>query len=144
VTPADHTPADRTLDTVDSRHTDDLALALQLAAAAVDDAALRRIRSAMGQGVPPVLPGAVRASVGLATVADDLDRLVDALTALTTDGPRWTYRSCPDARTAGPTPTRAPGPGYHRPGLIGYSTEPSRASVSATTICARFRTPSLR
>lgn len=46
--------------------------------------------------------GAVRASIGVATTADDVDRLVDALRALVTDGPGWTY-GCVDGRWV-PTP----------------------------------------
>ena len=65
---------------------------------------------ALSRGAPPVLPGAVRASVGLATTADDLDRLVDALTVLTTDGPRWTYRSSPDGTDCRPDPDPRPWP----------------------------------
>jgi hypothetical protein len=52
----------------------------------------------------------VRASVGLATVADDLDRLVAALTALATDGPRWTYFSSPDGTDCRPEPDPRPWP----------------------------------
>jgi selenocysteine lyase/cysteine desulfurase len=76
----------------------------------LDAATLERIRWTMSRGAPPALPGAVRASVGLATVADDLDRLVGALTALTTDGPRWTYRSSPDGKDCLPDPDPRPWP----------------------------------
>jgi selenocysteine lyase/cysteine desulfurase len=37
------------------------------------------------------LPGAVRASIGLATTADDIDRLAAALTELAANGPRLAY-----------------------------------------------------
>ena len=76
----------------------------------VDAATLGRIRRAMLRDEPLRLPGAVRASVGLATNADDLDRLVDALTVLTTDGPRWTYRSSPDGTDCRPDPDPRPWP----------------------------------
>ncbi len=46
--------------------------------------------------------GAVRASIGLGTTADDVDRLVDALAGLTGRGPRWRY-AVVDGRWA-PTP----------------------------------------
>ena len=96
-----------------------------------------------------MLPGAVRASVGLATTADDLDRLVDALTVLTTDGPRWTYRSSRTAPTAGPTPTRGRGPAARRPRMKSGGPYPPSVpghgpSASATIIWPLFRTPSLR
>lgn len=48
------------------------------------------------------LPGAVRASLGLGSCADDVNRLVDAVAALVERGPSWTY-----AKSAGhwnPTP----------------------------------------
>ena len=76
----------------------------------VDAATLGRIRRAFSKGTVPVLPGAVRASVGLATTADDLDRLVTALTVLTTDGPRWTYSSSPDGTDCWPDPDPRPWP----------------------------------
>ena len=76
----------------------------------VDAATLGRIRRAFQRDEPLRLPGAVRASVGLATTADDLDRLVTALTALTTDGPRWTYRSSPDGTDCRPDPDPRPWP----------------------------------
>ena len=42
-------------------------------------------------GVAPALPGTVRASFGLATTAQDVDRLVDALAEIARTGPRWGY-----------------------------------------------------
>ena len=42
-------------------------------------------------GVAPALPGTVRASFGLATTAQDVDRLVDALAEIARNGPRWGY-----------------------------------------------------
>jgi selenocysteine lyase/cysteine desulfurase len=49
-------------------------------------------RPGCGQSVP----GAVRASLGLGSVEEDVDRLADALTAIALHGPRWTYREAPD------------------------------------------------
>ena len=53
--------------------------------------------------------GAVRASLGLGTTAEDVDRLVDALGTLVERGPGWTYavvdgrwNPTPDPRPAGP------------------------------------------
>ena len=76
----------------------------------VDEATDRQLRSALRHGAPARLPGAVRASVGLATSADDLDRLVGALTELVTGGPRWTYRSSPDGTDCWPDPDPRPWP----------------------------------
>jgi selenocysteine lyase/cysteine desulfurase len=41
-------------------------------------------------------PGAVRASLGLGTHADDLAKLGDALVEIAEHGPRWRYRFAPD------------------------------------------------
>lgn len=98
--------------------------------------------------------------MGLATIADDLDRFVDALTVLATDGPRWTYRSSPDGTDCWPDPDPDPRPRRASPSTSPPVTVPSycRAqalprlcsdsvrgvSARATTIWARFRTPSLR
>ena len=116
----------------------------------VDAATLQRIRWALIRGTPPALPGAVRASVGLTTTADDLDRLVDALTVLTTDGPRWTYVSSPDGTDCRPDPDPRPWP--HLPVDLGYS--PAGSTVAPClapdhprarrSSGARVRTPSLR
>lgn len=59
---------------------------------------------------------AVRASIGLGTTAEHVDRLVDALHALVTRGPRWTYATVggrvvptPDPRDLDPLGVGAPG-----------------------------------
>lgn len=54
--------------------------------------------------------GAVRASFGLGTRSEDIDRLVAALRALVTDGPRWDYRQV-DGRYQ-PTPDPRPAPSW--------------------------------
>jgi selenocysteine lyase/cysteine desulfurase len=38
------------------------------------------LAAGLRRGIPTALPGAVRASAGLGTTADDVDRLVDAVT----------------------------------------------------------------
>jgi hypothetical protein len=38
----------------------------------------------------------VRASLGLGTTPDDIDRLTDALRELAATGPRWHYRHVPE------------------------------------------------
>lgn len=51
-----------------------------------------RVRAAMSAGDQREVPGGVRASFGVCTSVDDVDRLADALCELVVDGPRWTYR----------------------------------------------------
>jgi selenocysteine lyase/cysteine desulfurase len=52
---------------------------------------LDRLRAEMRAGERPALPGAVRASFGLGTTAEDVDRLADALGQIARSGPRWGY-----------------------------------------------------
>jgi selenocysteine lyase/cysteine desulfurase len=49
------------------------------------------------------VPGAIRASLGLGSVEEDVERLAGALTEIALRGPRWTYRELPDG-TVGPDP----------------------------------------
>ena len=71
----------------------------------------------MRAGGRPALPGAVRASFGLGTTAQDVDRLVDALAEIARSGPRWgyvhdgahdEYRPAPDVRALPRTPRYEP------------------------------------
>ncbi|WP_420848619.1 aminotransferase class V-fold PLP-dependent enzyme [Protofrankia coriariae] len=56
------------------------------------------------------LPGsALRASVGVGTCSDDIDRLVTALRTYLRDGPSWTYREGPDGCAPAPDTRRLPG-----------------------------------
>ena len=55
-----------------------------------DEAA--QIRSEIRAGSWAHVPGAVRASFGLDTTTEDVDRLVNALLEIGSNGPRWTYR----------------------------------------------------
>jgi selenocysteine lyase/cysteine desulfurase len=50
-----------------------------------------RLERDVRAGVQGPLPGAVRASIGLGTTADDIDRLAQALTEIATSGPRFAY-----------------------------------------------------
>jgi selenocysteine lyase/cysteine desulfurase len=68
---------------------------------------LDRLGAEVRAGSRPALPGAVRASFGLGTTAQDVDRLVDALAEIASTGPRWgylhdsahdEYRPAPDTR----------------------------------------------
>ena len=59
-------------------------------------AEVERLRDALLAGRRPALPGAVRASIGLGTTPDDIDRLTAALGELAAVGPRWRYRHVPE------------------------------------------------
>jgi selenocysteine lyase/cysteine desulfurase len=78
---------------------------------------LERLRAEVRAGARVQLPGAVRASFGLGTTAEDVDRLVDALAEIAHSGPRWgyvhdsahdEYRPAPDVRALPRTPRYAP------------------------------------
>ena len=51
------------------------------------DREVDRLAAELRAGRRPALPGAVRASLGLGTTLDDIDRLIDALHEIATDGP---------------------------------------------------------
>ena len=57
----------------------------------VDDAEAQRLIDATRTGGHERLPGAARMSLGLGSTKADIDALADALHAIATDGPRWTY-----------------------------------------------------
>ena len=57
----------------------------------VDDAEAQRLIDATRSGGHERLPGAARMSLGLGSTKADIDALADALRAIATDGPRWTY-----------------------------------------------------
>ena len=78
---------------------------------------LDALRAELRAGGRPALPGAVRASFGLGTTAQDVDRLVDALAGIARSGPRWgyvrdsahdEYRPAPDVRALPRTPSYEP------------------------------------
>ena len=52
--------------------------------------------------------GAVRASVGVGSRTEDVDRLVAAVAALVTDGPRWQYAQVDGRWTPTPDPRPLP------------------------------------
>jgi hypothetical protein len=56
------------------------------------------------------LPGAARMSVGLGTTRTDIDSLADALRAVASDGPQWTYRVNSDTDQYEPDPDPRPLP----------------------------------
>ena len=78
---------------------------------------LERLAAEVRAGGRPALPGAVRASFGLGTTAQDVDRLVDALAEIASTGPRWgylhdsahdEYRPAPEVRALPRTPRYEP------------------------------------
>jgi selenocysteine lyase/cysteine desulfurase len=78
---------------------------------------LDRLGAELRAGRRPELPGAVRASFGLGTTAQDVDRLVDALAEIASTGPRWgylhdsardDYRPAPEVRALPRTPRYEP------------------------------------
>lgn len=68
------------------------------------------ISAALRNGQTPVMPGAVRLSIGLGTTSTDIHQLVDAVEHIAEDGPRWTYRTSPDGRDCSPDPDPRPRP----------------------------------
>ena len=57
----------------------------------IPDAEVDRLASELRAGRRPSLPGAVRASLGLGSTPDEIDRLVDALHEIAATGPRSRY-----------------------------------------------------
>jgi selenocysteine lyase/cysteine desulfurase len=58
----------------------------------IPDEEIDRLAAELRVGRRPALPGAVRASIGLGTTPEDIDRLVDALREIACIGPRSRYR----------------------------------------------------
>jgi len=58
----------------------------------IDPREERRLQEALRSGEKPMLPGAVRASLGLGTTPEDIDRLLDALMEIAVHGPRSRYK----------------------------------------------------
>lgn len=62
----------------------------------IGDEESNRVRAALSRGEHHSIPGAVRASFGLGTTREHVDSLMDALTEMTTQGPRLEYREDPE------------------------------------------------
>jgi selenocysteine lyase/cysteine desulfurase len=62
----------------------------------VSDDDAESLHAELGAGRAPQLPGAVRASIGLGTTAEDIDRLVHALREIAAYGPRSRYVHVPE------------------------------------------------
>jgi selenocysteine lyase/cysteine desulfurase len=58
----------------------------------VSDARADQIRAGIASGDKSVVPGAVRASMGIGTTTEDIDALVEAVEIIAAKGPSWTYR----------------------------------------------------
>jgi selenocysteine lyase/cysteine desulfurase len=76
----------------------------------VDDAEAERLIDAARAGRHERLPGAARMSFGLGTTRADVDAVVDALSAIATEGPRWTYAVNPSTDEYEPDPDPRPLP----------------------------------
>jgi selenocysteine lyase/cysteine desulfurase len=76
----------------------------------VDDAEARRLIDETRAGHHERLPGAARMSLGLGSTKDDVDALADALHAVATDGPQWTYAVNGDSDEYEPDPDPRPLP----------------------------------
>ena len=59
-------------------------------------AEVARLRAELLAGRRPALPGAVRASIGLGTTAEDVDLLLEALVELARNGPGERYAHVPE------------------------------------------------
>ncbi|MBW3669874.1 MAG: aminotransferase class V-fold PLP-dependent enzyme [Actinobacteria bacterium] len=93
----------------------------------VGDACAEEIRGRLRERERVAIPGAVRASFGVGTTQDDVDRLVDAVSRIARHGPRWSYDAVdggdrhvprPETRSAPAFPfgpaALAFGPGPHK------------------------------
>ena len=100
----------------------------------VPDDELARLARELRAGRHPALPGAVRASLGLGTTGDDIDRLIGALHEIATTGPRSRYRHSPrlDEYQPEPRATRAPAPERaHAPSSVHAATDPDPCQAGA-------------
>jgi selenocysteine lyase/cysteine desulfurase len=77
---------------------------LMTALLSIDAAGEGRLRDSLVRGEPTAVPGAVRASTGIGTTAEDCDRLVSAVAEIAANGARWTYTSSEDGTDCRPTP----------------------------------------
>ncbi|MBV8527532.1 MAG: aminotransferase class V-fold PLP-dependent enzyme [Candidatus Dormibacteraeota bacterium] len=78
----------------------------------IGDEESNRVRAALSRGEHHSIPGAVRASFGLGTTPEHIDRLVDALTEMTTQGPRLEYREDPETGDFTPVDDRRTFPAF--------------------------------
>jgi hypothetical protein len=76
----------------------------------IDDVEVGRLLDETRAGHHERLPGAARMSLGLGSTRADVDALTDALRAIATDGPRWTYAVNDGSAEYEPTPDPRPLP----------------------------------
>jgi selenocysteine lyase/cysteine desulfurase len=76
----------------------------------VDEEQADQVRREILQGRRIDVPGGVRASLGLDSRPEDVDRLADALTEISLEGPRWTYQADAEAGIYAPAPDPRPWP----------------------------------
>jgi selenocysteine lyase/cysteine desulfurase len=76
----------------------------------VDDAEAHRLIDETRAGHHERLPGAARMSLGLGSSREDVDAFTDALTAIATNGPAWTYAVNPHTDEFEPDPDPRPLP----------------------------------
>jgi selenocysteine lyase/cysteine desulfurase len=76
----------------------------------VGDDEAHRLADELRAGHHERLPGAARMSLGLASTREDIDVLADALGAVATDGPAWTYAVNEDTDEYEPDPDPRPLP----------------------------------
>ncbi|MGI8829570.1 MAG: aminotransferase class V-fold PLP-dependent enzyme [Candidatus Limnocylindria bacterium] len=76
----------------------------------VDDAEAHRLIEEVRAGHHERLPGAARMSLGLGSTRADVDAFADALRAIATDGPQWTYAVNPATDEYEPDPDPRPLP----------------------------------
>ena len=88
---------------------------LMLSLLRISDADARAVRQELRQGQRARIPGAVRLSLGLASSAEDIDALAEAITSIVHHGPRWTYSVDAGTGDYTPTPDCRPVPRVHFP-----------------------------
>jgi hypothetical protein len=90
---------------------------------------LDRLGAEVRAGSQPALPGAVRASFGLGTTAQDVDCLVDALAEIASTGPRWGYLhdSAHDEYRPAPEVRALPRMPCYEPAVASASARPLRS-----------------
>ena len=76
----------------------------------VSDAEADRLLDETRAGHHERLPGAARMSLGLGSTKADVDTFADALRAIATDGPRWTYAVADETDEYEPDPDPRPLP----------------------------------
>ena len=76
----------------------------------VSDAEADRLLAETRAGHHERLPGAARMSLGLGSTKADVDTFADALRAIATDGPRWTYAVADETDEYEPDPDPRPLP----------------------------------